>query len=429
MGSEMCNKRQSIDRHVPTEDLTTLVKFLHSAEDEAEELLEVDGVVVTTNQLDDYNHRGDHPLLAPMTLYVYSMWVHRVEAVQTHGEQRCVRVPFHSSYKLAVGYTQQITVTERVPKIDGYTMPPPRSGGAGTVSDQELNAMFKSVLHRPTRLASLSASTALDTVAGDPLACYAELHAKPMHEDPSHPWSPSTAFSGAWHAHLEIVKVHAQAASRKLLARQELETIWETQEMEVVLCDLLDVPLPVPVPTSAEGLDCSRLTCKEYVAYVTLEVVQNMDAIAWARVNRKTRLPELCQHLEVLGGGRGVQHRDEDENVSSIMGAPGLLRKIPFPFEDLSQAFEHVQALGERSTTFAKELSEFFTVQQLTLTNTPVSHSSRATQTFWSDRATAVGKVRGACDALLKASLDCEFLTDCLEEQTRAIKELSLIHI
>ena len=65
-----------------------------------------------------------------------------------------MRVPFHSSYKLAVGYTQQITVTERVPKIDGYTMPPPRSGGAGTVSDQELNAMFKSVLHRPTRLAA-----------------------------------------------------------------------------------------------------------------------------------------------------------------------------------------------------------------------------------------------------------------------------------
>ena len=227
--------------------------------------------------------------------------------------------------------------------------------------------MFKSVLHRSTRLASPSASTALDTVAGDPLACYAELHAKPMHPDPLHPWSPSTAFSGAWHPYLENVKVHAQAASRKLLARQELETIWETQEMEVVLCNLLDVPLPVPAPTSAEGLDCSRLTCEEYVAYVTLEVVQNMDAIAWARVNRKTRLPELYQHLEVLGGGRGVEHRDEDENVSNIMGAPGLLRRIPFPFENLSQAFEHVQALGDRSTTFAQELSEFFTVQQLSL--------------------------------------------------------------
>ena len=39
---------------------------------------------------------------------------------------------------------------ERVPKIDGYTMPPPRMGGAGAVADMELNAMFKSVLHRPT---------------------------------------------------------------------------------------------------------------------------------------------------------------------------------------------------------------------------------------------------------------------------------------
>ena len=73
---------QSMDRQLESEDLTTLVKFLHSAEYDQEEL-EIDGAVVTTNQLDDYNHRGDHPLLAPMTLYVYSLWVHRVEAIET----------------------------------------------------------------------------------------------------------------------------------------------------------------------------------------------------------------------------------------------------------------------------------------------------------------------------------------------------------
>ena len=40
---------------------------------------------------------------------------------------------------------------ERVPKIDGYAMPPPRMGAARAVADMELNAMFKSVLHRPSR--------------------------------------------------------------------------------------------------------------------------------------------------------------------------------------------------------------------------------------------------------------------------------------
>ena len=63
-------------------------------------------------------------------------------------------------------------------------------------------------------------------------------------------------------------------------------------------------------------LDDNKLTCEEYVAYITVEVVGNMDAIAWARVNRKTRMPELCQHLEVLGGGgRDMANADVDGDV------------------------------------------------------------------------------------------------------------------
>ena len=59
-------------------------------------------------------------------------------------------IPFNPSYKLAPAYGQLVTVIECVPKVDGYTMPPPRAGGAGTIADLELNAMFKSVIHRPT---------------------------------------------------------------------------------------------------------------------------------------------------------------------------------------------------------------------------------------------------------------------------------------
>ena len=64
---------QSMSKHLPPDDISKLRDFFYSA-DEIQEVLEVDGAVVTTNQLDDYNNRGDHPLLAPMTLYVYSMW-------------------------------------------------------------------------------------------------------------------------------------------------------------------------------------------------------------------------------------------------------------------------------------------------------------------------------------------------------------------
>ena len=48
-------------------------------------------------------------------------------------------------------------------------------------------------------------------------------------------------------------------------------------------------------------LDDSKLTCEEDVAYITVEVVGNMDAIAWARVNRKTGVfsISLCLDLSV----------------------------------------------------------------------------------------------------------------------------------
>ena len=40
--------------------------------------------------------------------------------------------------------------------------------------------------------------------------------------------------------------------------------------------------VPDAPPRIAEDLESSKLTCEDYVAYVTVEVVGNMDAIAWA---------------------------------------------------------------------------------------------------------------------------------------------------
>ena len=346
------------------EDISKLRDFFY-ATDEIQEVLEVDGVVVTTNQLDDYNNRGDHPLLAPLTLYVYSMWISRVELRPPTAKNRQVVLPFSPSYKLAGGYGQLCTVIERIPKIDGYTMPPPRIGGADTIMDMELNAMFKSVLHRPT-----APGCTTETLTRDPLEAYMVYHARPAQEDPSHPWSQNRAFSGSWYAYFTSVQERARKASRKLLARQELETIWETQEMQAILCQMADSPCGIATsePTSSKALDGRRLTCEEYVAYVTVPVVQNMDAIAWARVNRKTRMPELCQHLPPLNAETS---KDPDEKISTMMSTPGLLRKVSFPFKDMRTAFSYAQDVGARSTAFAKDLTEFFKTQKLSLSDEP----------------------------------------------------------
>ena len=110
-------------KHLPADDMSRLRDFFYSTDD-VQAVLEVGGAAVTTGQLDDYNNRGGHPLLAPMTLYVYSMWVSRVELKTSTERNRQVVIAFSPEYKLAKGYTQHITVVERVPKIDGFTMPP-----------------------------------------------------------------------------------------------------------------------------------------------------------------------------------------------------------------------------------------------------------------------------------------------------------------
>ena len=152
----------------------------------------------------------------------------------------------------------------------------------------------------------------------------------------------------------------------------------------------------------------------------------HMDAIAWARANRKTRMPELHQYLEPLDGGSGKSHardRDPDEDVSNMMSTPGLLRKVAFPFKDLETAFQHVHALGHRSTDFAKTLHEFCEVQQLSVTNTPMQPNSYQSKQFWSERARAVADLRSACGGLHLACQEPTFVGECLAEQSRIIQE------
>ena len=166
------------------------------------DLLEVDGAVVTANQLDDYIHRGDHPVMLHMSLYVYSCWVFRILKDEKTDESQ-LRFPFRPEYKLASGFVQQIAVTERIPKLDGFTMPPPRHRSQNATADMEINNMYKSVVLRPMEWYQ----KALDE-APDPVSQYYMLHQCPEDPDPNHPWTLETAFSSNWHAHLR--KITAQ---------------------------------------------------------------------------------------------------------------------------------------------------------------------------------------------------------------------------
>ena len=104
------------------------------------------------SQLDDYLHRGTHPLVKDMSLYIYSMWVYRAEMKPfahdaSSNQQRKLRhieIPFHESYAVTKTWTQRITKEPRVPKPEGYKFI--------TDVDSEMHYLLKAILLRPIYL-------------------------------------------------------------------------------------------------------------------------------------------------------------------------------------------------------------------------------------------------------------------------------------
>ena len=67
--------------------LTALQRFLNEAEAETTEDKDSEGArrTRTTTPVDDWLHRGDHPVLKDMPLYIYAMWVYSDEKPAYHG--------------------------------------------------------------------------------------------------------------------------------------------------------------------------------------------------------------------------------------------------------------------------------------------------------------------------------------------------------
>ena len=70
--------------------LTFLQKFVNSCGTESEEREDAEGTrfVLTTSTVEDYLFRGDHPILAPMSLQVYCMWAYRIEKPRSAARKR-----------------------------------------------------------------------------------------------------------------------------------------------------------------------------------------------------------------------------------------------------------------------------------------------------------------------------------------------------
>ena len=126
--------------------LTFLQRFLNTAWDETTETTRADTRVrITTSTLEDYMHRGEHPILAPMSYQTYAMWVFRVElspTMKSSAKPRFIDLDFAATYDLFASHAQRIATELRVPLFQGFTMP-------ATRDDAETASLYKQLLLRP----------------------------------------------------------------------------------------------------------------------------------------------------------------------------------------------------------------------------------------------------------------------------------------
>ena len=79
--------------------------------------------IMARSQLDDWLHRGDDPIVRDMNLYIYSMWVYRVEKhayrLATGLESSNMDIEFDESYTARGTFIQRLSAEPRVPKLEG----------------------------------------------------------------------------------------------------------------------------------------------------------------------------------------------------------------------------------------------------------------------------------------------------------------------
>ena len=102
------------------------------------------------SQHDDWMHRGEHPILRDM-----SLWVYRVEMRPSAAEKDDqddatldglhIDFPFDSSYTGARNWKQRLATEPRIPKVDGFQF-------VNEDANSETHYLMKSILLRPVYL-------------------------------------------------------------------------------------------------------------------------------------------------------------------------------------------------------------------------------------------------------------------------------------
>ena len=353
----------------------------------------------TFSQLDDWHHRGEHPILRGMNLYEYSTWVYRHELppfassdTAAQPSKRChLDIPFDDSYAPGRTWVQRVAQTPRVPRLEGIRFE--------TDANPEMHYLVKSLLFRPLCLPSLQAFQSPERPEGTAARKASDLRILQMYEQlctapaggaawPAQSGGPGIPgpFQRGFTAFLAEEETKAAAAVRKRVTACVWPSLWDTVEVHAALAELADawdatdatggVAEPAfkgdtagaaHVAELIDGAQSDRLTASEYYALRVTTLVRNFDGIAAASHEKPKRRIEDDAHVkeEPLfreggdGEGPGLdQVEAADEMAKAGLAKLGASATIAHRFEP--DQLERIMAFDtrDRTTAYSKDLLE-----------------------------------------------------------------------
>ena len=206
-----------------------------------------------------------------MNLYVYSMWVYRVEknlTVRRKSDRptapRQVEIEFDESYPSRDTFVQRLTQEPRVPMIEGMQFVPE--------TNAEVHCMLQSALFRPVFLPPPEDDETRDLRL---LSAYKQLCTAP---DGQEPWPAQNMGSDSpgpwqrgWEMFLAEQKTAAAEAQRKARRAATVCSLWRTVEVRRRLAGIVAEGENAADEAPSEESHLLVPSVKEYAAFMTMQ--------------------------------------------------------------------------------------------------------------------------------------------------------------
>jgi hypothetical protein len=236
------------------------------------------------NQYSDWYNRGDHCIVKHMSLYVYSMWVSRVDLRVVPPARKCLHIPFDEGYAAPNTWVQHILVDPCVPRLEGFQ--------SMINSDPEIYYMCKLVLLRPISMPAEGDSE--DSPELNTLKTISEL-CKALEGEAPALGPVQRSWESFYAQQMDLV----YSGRRKCLRHPHL---WKTAPVDNPRQTLSSI-YGIRVLENDQECDSGCLTIEEYCAWETVRISRKFDELAKQHSEKQILHTEMDQQE---GGGDGA---------------------------------------------------------------------------------------------------------------------------